>query len=256
MVDDSNVQSGGFRGCCIGSASVLVLFAGMVAYAVFTLLFLIQTKDICGRQSPLWTFVLLSIINSCLVLRLTRGERAEETPPKPIKKIMCSMISPLFNVIYGSVVIHGGKVCSEMKHTGLWVIANMIYYSSLIVTFFLLLALCNAVCCTPRPPSESEQGFRGLTAQIEALQLIIDAETNTEQETEHDIGALTAQIAALQLRLGVRAETVEATLPEAEAVRTGSYRAFATSAVPVTAEDIELGRREGRQAVVVEAHPV
>ena len=207
---------------CIALSLSVLLFGGCIAYVVFIVLFLIVDKDVCGPQSPLWTYVLMTMLFSFVASRATnnrrRDENGEEVQQTPTRKILSGSISPIFNVVYGTVVIHGGHVCPNLKETGLWIIAQMIYYSSVVVLGFLLVVLVFFLLYPPTPVPTDIEG--------------------TQQNLQRTLAALDAAL---------NAPEAEATLPEATAIKTGNYVATEVART----DDIEMG-----DVAVMEAHAV
>lgn len=150
--------------CCLA----LPFCAGVIAYVVFTILFLIRDYSVCGDRSPLWVYVMSAILVGLMVNNRPKRKDEEENNGT-VAKLLYGLISPCFNFIYGSIVIFGGHVCHNMKQTGLWVIANIIYWSSLVVMAILLLFILIS-CCIPSTDSSQNAA----TVDINNLQTMLE----------------------------------------------------------------------------------
>ena len=133
----------------------------------------------------MWTYVLMSMILSIVLSRSSQrrnDEDANDPPESDPKKLAFAAIAPLFSVVYGTAVIHMSHVCSDMKKTGLWVIAQMIYYSSVIaVVFIIILLLIHTLIPPVAQPSGEALDFEEISVQLSRLQSVLNAASSLPQ---------------------------------------------------------------------------
>lgn len=190
---------------CCALLSSLIVMAGAITFSVFTVVFLVRDQYVCP---PLWNYVLICAIFGLISSRARANRRShEETELSQSNKLFRSLFSPLFNVIYGSLVLYGGAECT-LKKTGISVIAQIIYFGSIVGLICILMLL---LILWRNPSTPVAQPATAATLRLGEFQAIIDA-----------LGAETQ---------------AQAHLPEAQAVRTGTIVTTAVNA-PV---DIELG---------------
>jgi hypothetical protein len=83
--------------------------------------------------------------------------------------------------IYGSIVIHGGYVCDNMKNTGLWVWAHFLYYSSIIFCGAFVISL--VIIFLTRVTSDSDGGENAVPTAVVAIATPEDEENFVPPET-------------------------------------------------------------------------
>lgn len=73
--------------------------------------------------------------------KATVDDNGNDVQPSPRRKLMYTMSAPVVNVVYGTIVIHVNHVCGDMKKSGLWIIAQFIYYSSIFIVAVIMVML-------------------------------------------------------------------------------------------------------------------
>jgi len=133
-----------FKSVCGGLLCVFQFaFVGCaVAYIVFAITFLVKDYSVCGDASPLWIFVLVSLCSptvlNCIRLQSQSPNSKDTDHVTPVASVLL-MVS---EVVTGGVLIYGeNHVCENMKHTGLWIIALIIFWSILSVLTIMMVAL-------------------------------------------------------------------------------------------------------------------
>jgi hypothetical protein len=160
------MSEGGAGAACLLCCIALPILGGSIAYLVFTIIFLVKDDEVCSRHSPLWVYVLGTLIINAIVQQQSARsgkEGDDEGTTSKVVKALYGMICPILNVIWGGIVMYGGYTCDNMKDTGLWIIAQIIFWSSVAVVgilFIAILFLCCAVCSKgsdgAAPPATAE----------------------------------------------------------------------------------------------------
>lgn len=140
---------------------------GVVLILIYTfgIIYLVATKDVCSAYSPLWVFGVVQLVlpfclQICLPCCMPCFEWAKPDPKK-VAAVKASndfsaqvgavllgtipfTILVVITVLYGGIVIYGGYVCSDMKLTGLWVWALVVFYLYvfLVVLYGVSYSLC------------------------------------------------------------------------------------------------------------------
>ncbi len=118
-----------------------LLIIGGIAYLVFTFMFLVRNYDVCNERSTLWVYVVITLLINGLQATFYQYT-ADGTNTFLIRNVSIGLIANLVILIYGASVIFGDVVCDNMKHTGLWIIANFMFAVSVIFVSFILGLLC------------------------------------------------------------------------------------------------------------------
>ena len=126
---------------CLGLLCLFqVIIAGStISYVVSAILFLVKDYSICGDASPLWVFVLVSIIAPTF-LNLLRIQNQPHNNSQDTDSVtpVAAFLLVITEVIIGGVLIYGdGNTCESMKHTGLWVVALILFWSLSIALFLI-----------------------------------------------------------------------------------------------------------------------
>jgi hypothetical protein len=121
----------------------LALAGSSVAYLVCAIIFLVKDYGVCGDTSPLWVLVLVSVI-APIFLNIVRTQnqppdnQSEEFDSVTPIAIFLLLVT---EVTVGGVLIYGeNRTCESMKHTGLWVVALVLFWS-LLSALFLIIAI-------------------------------------------------------------------------------------------------------------------
>lgn len=100
----------------------------------------------------MWTYVVLSMIFNLVVSRARRTRRDDdgnEIEVSKCSKLVYRLSAPVYNVVYGTIVIHGSEQCADIKQTGLWVIAQMTYYISMVIIIAIIALLLAETLTVP-----------------------------------------------------------------------------------------------------------
>lgn len=232
MISDAEEPARGRRELCVALCLLLASIAflgGVVAYVVFTVIFLVKDRDACGGTSPVWTYVVMSMIFSIIMSRTKHQSNEEEEMQQPtlFRRLAYAVAAPMFNVVYGSLVIHSGTVCDEMKHTGLWIIAQIIYYTSVAVTGILFLLM---ILLLMKPPPARAQN-----------------------DTHREVEEINVQLTRIQELLQVAQARSTGNLPQAQATTVLPGPAPPTAVATAVASESELADIEITEATVVTA---
>jgi hypothetical protein len=123
-------------GTCLGCICACGGFGAIVAYMVFFIYFLVVDYSVCGSASPLWLYLVIVsstsvFLNSCKPLFVSLVKAETETEVKNVEN-MIAIVVLLFSTIYGGIVILSDDiVCDNMKQTGLWIVANIVFWMNL-----------------------------------------------------------------------------------------------------------------------------
>jgi hypothetical protein len=147
------------KDACLGLLCLFqVAIAGStISYVVFAILFLVKDYSICGDASPLWVFVMVSVIVPAF-LNLLRIQNQPHNNSQDTDSVtpVAGFLLVITEVIIGGVLIYGdGNTCESMKHTGLWVVALILFWTLLtallLVTATILTTFVLGVCCESKP---------------------------------------------------------------------------------------------------------
>jgi magnesium-transporting ATPase (P-type) len=123
-----------------GCLCVPTLILAIILYITFALIYLVQEYDTCSERSTLWVHVLVVLlINSAQVaIQYTTNADRSRNQDVQMKNIGILLGLNVVIVIYGAAVLFGDAVCSEMKNSGLWIVANVMFWVALITSIFAL----------------------------------------------------------------------------------------------------------------------
>ena len=143
------------KDACVGLLCLFqVAIAGStISYVVFAIIFLVKDYSVCGDASSLWVFVLVSVIAPTF-LNFMRIQNQPQTNSQDTDSVtpFAACLLLISEVIVGGVLIYGdGNTCESMKHTGLWVVALILFWSLLtalfLVTATILTTFVFGICC-------------------------------------------------------------------------------------------------------------
>ena len=117
---------------------------GILLYLIFAVIYLVKDYHVCSERSILWVHVLLVLlINAAQVAIQYSADREEDVQ---LKSIAALLGLNLIIVIYGASVLFGkGVVCDDMRGTGLWVVAHVMFWIAVITTIFAVVLMSVAI---------------------------------------------------------------------------------------------------------------
>ena len=123
------------KDACLGLLCLFqVAIAGStISYVVFAIIFLVRDYSVCGDASPLWVFVLVSVLAPTFLnlMRLQNQPQNNSQDTDSVTPFAAGLLL-ISEVIVGGVLIYGdGNTCESMKHTGLWVVALILFWTLL-----------------------------------------------------------------------------------------------------------------------------
>ena len=124
----------------------VALAGSTVTYLVFAIIFLVKDYSVCGDTSPLWVFVLVSLVAPVFlnILRLqNQPVKNNNNAPETVSVIpFAAFLLLISEVVVGGILIYeDGRTCESMKHTGLWVVALILFWLQLLFALFLIIAM-------------------------------------------------------------------------------------------------------------------
>jgi len=123
------------KSACLGLLCLfqVAIVGSTISYVVFAIIFLVRDYSVCGDASPLWVFVLVSVIAPTF-LNLMRIQNQPQNNSQDTDSVtpFAAGLLLISEVIVGGVLIYGdGHTCESMKHTGLWVVALILFWTLL-----------------------------------------------------------------------------------------------------------------------------
>jgi hypothetical protein len=131
------------KAVCLGFACLfqLAIAGSSVAYVVFAIIFLVKDYNICGDASPLWIFVLVSLCGPVFLnfVRLqTQPTNKNPEDTDTVTPVAGGMLLISEVVVGGILLYKDGQTCESMKHTGLWVVALVLFWTLLSVCLLII----------------------------------------------------------------------------------------------------------------------
>ena len=127
-----------------GCFCVPIFLIGIILYVIFAFIYLVRNYHVCNDRSTLWVHVLLVLlINAAQVAIQYSADREQDAQ---VKNIAALLGLNVVIVIYGAAVLFtDGAVCSDMKDTGLWVVAHVMFWVAVVTTIFALVLVAVAL---------------------------------------------------------------------------------------------------------------
>jgi len=124
----------------------LVMTAISIAYLVFAIIFLVKDYGVCGDASPLWVLVLVSIIAPIFLIRIQNQPSDNHSEENDRVTPFAAFLLVICEVVIGGILIYGkGTTCEDIKQTGLWVVALVLFWT-LLFALFLVIAVFFVTC--------------------------------------------------------------------------------------------------------------
>jgi len=132
------------KSACLGMMCLLqaALVGSAVAYVVFAIIFLVKDYSVCGDASPLWVFVLVTLCAPTFINYLRMQNQSPDSREADHVTPFAAGLLIICELVTGGTLIYGkGHVCENMKHTGLWIISLIMFWSILSAFFIVVVAL-------------------------------------------------------------------------------------------------------------------
>lgn len=147
VVDDDEAAST-FRLFIFGCFCMPLFLISILLYVIFAFIYLVKDYSVCNDRSTLWVHVLLVLLINTLQVAIqysTTNDRGHEQDLH-IKNIALLLGLNLVIVIYGAAVLFSpGVVCNDMRTSGLWVVANVMFWFAVVTTIFALILIAVAI---------------------------------------------------------------------------------------------------------------
>jgi hypothetical protein len=136
--------------CCCS----LGLCGSSIAFLVFSLIFLIGDRYVCGDGSPLWVYGIVAMVYTTIIpctlpflsglsLAFVDAPSRNTNEGKLRKSEHDQIWTGMYNLgflIYGAYTIFTpGVVCDDMKNSGLWIWAQVVFASSVVGAFMQIM---------------------------------------------------------------------------------------------------------------------
>lgn len=119
-----------------GCFCVPLFIIAIILYVIFAFIYLVRDYGVCNDRSTLWVHVLIVLVINALQVAIQYS--ADQSQDLQVQNIVALLGLNLIIVIYGAWTLFGDAVCSDMKGTGLWVVANVMFWVAVITTIFAL----------------------------------------------------------------------------------------------------------------------
>jgi hypothetical protein len=139
-IDDGEEDASSRKLFFFGCFCVPVLVVAIILYVTFALIYLVKDYGVCNDRSTLWVHVLLVLfINTAQVaIQYTTNADRSRNQDVQLKNVAILLGLNVVIVIYGASVLYSDAVCEDMKDSGLWVVAHMMFWVAVITTIFAL----------------------------------------------------------------------------------------------------------------------
>lgn len=120
-----------------GCFCVPLFLIGIILYVIFAFIYLVRNYHVCNDRSILWVHVVIVLAINAVQVAIQYS--ADQSQDLAVKNIASLLGLNLIIVIYGAVVLFGdGIVCDDMRQSGLWVVAHVMFWVAVITTIFAL----------------------------------------------------------------------------------------------------------------------